>query len=86
MVPASCYVDASAQVIGANGERGVIAAGKLADLILVDGDPSAHIADIGKVDVVMKGGKLYDAAHIEQALGIAPRENISSPASVPEAL
>jgi imidazolonepropionase-like amidohydrolase len=64
----------SALVIGVNGQRGVIAPGKLADMILVDGDPSAQIADINKVDVVMKGGKLYDPARIEQALGIAPRD------------
>jgi imidazolonepropionase-like amidohydrolase len=64
----------SAQVIGADGERGVIAAGKLADLILVEGDPSAQIADINKVALVMKGGRIYDPARIEQALGIAPRD------------
>lgn len=63
----------SAQVIGANGERGVIAPGKLADMILVDGDPSVRIADINRVDVVMKGGKLYDPTRIEGALGIAAR-------------
>ena len=64
----------SAQVIGVNGERGVIAPGKLADLILVDGDPSAQIADIDKLVLVMKGGRIYDPARIEQALGIAPRD------------
>ncbi len=64
----------SAQVIGTDGARGVIAPGKLADLILVNGDPSREISDINKVDVVMKGGKLYDAARIEGALGIAPRD------------
>jgi len=64
----------SAQVIGADGERGVIAPGKLADLILVDGDPSTQIADINQVTLVMKGGQLYDPARIEQALGIAPRD------------
>jgi imidazolonepropionase-like amidohydrolase len=47
--------------------------GKLADLILIDGDPSAQIADINKVTLVMKGGRIYDPARIEQALGIAPR-------------
>jgi imidazolonepropionase-like amidohydrolase len=65
----------SAQVIGADGERGVIAPGRLADLILVDGDPSTQIADIDKVTLVMKGGRIYDPAHIEQALGIAPRDH-----------
>jgi imidazolonepropionase-like amidohydrolase len=62
----------SAQVIGADGERGVIAPGRLADLILVDGDPSTQIADINRVSLVMKGGRIYDPARIEQALGIAP--------------
>ena len=63
----------SAQVIGVGGERGVLAPGKLADLILVDGDPSVHIEDIERVSLVMRGGRIYDPAHIEQALGIAPR-------------
>ena len=55
---------------------GVIAPGKLADLILVDGDPSTRIADIHKVSLVMKGGRIYDPARIERALGIAPRAPI----------
>jgi len=64
----------AAQVIGANAERGVIAPGKLADLILVDGDPSVHIADIDRIDMVMKGGKVYDPGRIEASLGITPAE------------
>ena len=65
----------SALVIGADGERGVVAPGRLADLILVDGDPSTRIADINKVTLVMKGGRIHDPARIEQALGIAPRDH-----------
>ncbi|HYK99871.1 MAG TPA: amidohydrolase family protein [Steroidobacteraceae bacterium] len=64
----------SAQVVGVNGERGVIAAGKLADLILVDGDPSVRIADIDRIDLVMKDGRIYDPARIEASLGITPAE------------
>jgi imidazolonepropionase-like amidohydrolase len=63
----------SAQVIGVDGQRGVLAPGKLADLILVEGDPSVHIEDIERVSLVMRGGRIYEPAHIEQALGIAPR-------------
>jgi imidazolonepropionase-like amidohydrolase len=63
----------SAQVMGVDKDRGLIAAGKLADMVLVDGDPAASIADIEKVDVVIKGGKVYDPAKLEQALGIVPR-------------
>jgi imidazolonepropionase-like amidohydrolase len=63
----------SAQVIGVDRERGVIAAGKLADMILVDGDPTANISDINKLHTVIKGGKVFDPARIEAALGITPR-------------
>ena len=63
----------SAQVSGADRERGTVAAGKLADMILIDGDPTAHIEDVHKIAVVIKGGHVYDPAQIEAALGIAPR-------------
>ncbi|HEV7491073.1 MAG TPA: amidohydrolase family protein [Rhodanobacteraceae bacterium] len=62
-----------ALVMGVNKDRGVIAAGKLADMILVDGDPSKNIADIRKVTTVLKGGRVYDPAAIEKTLGIEPR-------------
>ena len=52
----------------------MMAGARLADLILVDGDPSKQIADINKVTLVMKGGRIYDPARVEQALGIAPRD------------
>ena len=63
----------SAEVVGADRERGVIAPGKLADMILIAGDPSAHIEDIHQIVTVIKGGHVYDPAQIEAALGIAPR-------------
>jgi len=63
----------SAQVIGVDGNRGVIAPGKFADMILVDGDPSKDMTDIEKIDLTIKGGKVYEAAKLEQALGIIPR-------------
>jgi hypothetical protein len=63
----------SAEVMGANKDRGVVAAGKLADMILVDGDPTTNIRDLGKLATVIKAGNVYDPAAIEKALGIAPR-------------
>jgi len=62
-----------ALVMGVNKDRGVIAPGKLADMILVDGDPTKNIQDIDKITTVIKGGKVYDPAAIEKALGITPR-------------
>ncbi len=63
----------SAQVMGANKDRGVIAAGMLADMILVDGDPTKNIGDLDKITTVIKHGNVYDPAMIEKALGITPR-------------
>jgi cytosine/adenosine deaminase-related metal-dependent hydrolase len=61
-------------VMGVNKDRGVIAAGKLADAVLIDGDPTQNIRDVDKIATVIKGGKVYDPAAIEKALGIAPRQ------------
>jgi imidazolonepropionase-like amidohydrolase len=60
-------------VIGVDSQRGVIAPGRLADMILVDGDPAMRIEDIHRVSTVFKGGHVYDPAQIEKALGISPR-------------
>jgi len=62
-----------ALVMGVNKDRGVIAAGKLADMVLIDGDPTQDIRDINKIKTVIKGGKVYDPAAIGKAFGIAPR-------------
>jgi imidazolonepropionase-like amidohydrolase len=62
----------SAQVIGVT-DRGVIAPGKLADMVLIDGDPTKDMADIENVDLTIKGGKVYEPTKIEAALGILPR-------------
>jgi imidazolonepropionase-like amidohydrolase len=64
----------SALVMGANKDLGVIAPGKFADMILVEGDPTKDIADLNKITTVIKGGKVYDPTAIEKAFGIAPRE------------
>jgi hypothetical protein len=66
-----------ALVMGVNKDRGVIAPGKLADMILVDGDPTRNIRDINNITTVIKGGKVYEPMAIEKALGIAPRETRS---------
>lgn len=43
---------------------GIIAAGKQADLVVVEGDPSTHIADVEKVKYVFKQGVAYDPAQL----------------------
>ncbi len=43
---------------------GTIAAGKQADLVVVDGNPAARIADIRKIKLVFKDGAGYDPAKL----------------------
>ncbi|HYV48481.1 MAG TPA: amidohydrolase family protein [Myxococcaceae bacterium] len=62
----------AARVMKKDQELGTIAPGKLADLILVDGDPSKHISDIRKVRTVIKDGTRYVVSELDQALGVRP--------------
>ena len=51
-----------AELMGMGAELGVIATGKLADLLVIDGDPTVDITvlqDEARILAVMKGGKLY---------------------------
>jgi imidazolonepropionase-like amidohydrolase len=63
----------SARVAGREADLGSIAPGKLADLILVDGDPAARVSDIRKVEMVMKDGVFYRPEELWTAVGVAPR-------------
>jgi cytosine/adenosine deaminase-related metal-dependent hydrolase len=51
---------------------GSIAPGKLADLILVDGDPTEDISAIRRIGLVMKEGVVYYPAELHGATGIKP--------------
>jgi imidazolonepropionase-like amidohydrolase len=53
-------------------DRGSIVAGKLADLVLVDGDPTKTIGDIRKVAAVITRGYLVYPHEIDKELGIVP--------------
>lgn len=55
----------AAEAVGVAKDLGSIEAGKLADLVIVTGDPLTRIEDARNVDVVVKDGKPYS---IEQLL------------------
>ena len=50
-----------ARVLGLGDHLGTIEKGKLADIIVVDGDPLHDISDLKRVVHVVKDGRLYEA-------------------------
>ena len=62
----------AARLAGREAELGSIAPGKLADMILVDGDPSRNVGDVRRLRLVIKDGALFDPDALCRALGIEP--------------
>ncbi len=60
----------AARVAGRDAELGSIAPGKLADLILVPGDPTTDISTLRDVETVIRGGVLYDARAVAGTVGV----------------
>jgi imidazolonepropionase-like amidohydrolase len=52
-------------------QTGSLAKGKLAELALIDGDPSKNIGDLRQVELVMRDGKMMDAQALRESLGIS---------------
>jgi hypothetical protein len=59
-----------AEVMKRGDKSGTIAAGKTADLFVVDGDPLARIAEIGRVVSTMRSGVVYPAAALYESVGV----------------
>jgi imidazolonepropionase-like amidohydrolase len=62
----------AARVVKRDAELGSIAPGKLADVILVDGNPAAHVSDIRRVKTVVRDGVVFQVADLDRALGVVP--------------
>lgn len=61
----------SSEVVGRAAELGSIEPGKFADLLILDRDPLADITNTSSLSFVMKNGRLYDAATLDE---VWPRE------------
>lgn len=55
-----------------DADLGSIAAGKLADVVLVNGNPAANISDVRKTALVVKDGVVYLPSELDAELGIRP--------------
>jgi imidazolonepropionase-like amidohydrolase len=62
-----------ARLLRVADRTGSIDVGKTADLVLVEGDPSARVGDLRNTRVVMLDGKLMDADALRTAAGFAGR-------------
>lgn len=58
------YTENGASFLGEDDQVGTLAAGKQADIVVIDGDPSANISDIEKTELVFKDGVGYDSAKL----------------------
>ena len=57
-----------AKLLGQQERIGSIAAGKLADLVVIEGNPAARIADVRNVKLVFKEGVAFDAAKLLESI------------------
>ena len=56
-----------AEAIGLGADLGTLEAGKLADVLVMDGDPLTDLRDTNSLRYVMKNGRLYDAETLDEA-------------------
>lgn len=62
------YTANGASWLGESDRVGTIAPGRLADLVVVRGNPAAHISDIENVEMVFKDGIGYDSTKLIQSV------------------
>ena len=59
LLPSVRATAGAASAMGADGDLGVIKAGALADMVIVDGDPLADVTDLMNVNAVISNGRYY---------------------------
>jgi len=61
-----------ARAMGREKDLGTVEAGKLADFLVIDGDPLADVRNLRKVVTVVQGGRAYDPASLWRMVGFTP--------------
>jgi imidazolonepropionase-like amidohydrolase len=61
----------AARAMKLEGKLGSITAGKVADLLIMPGDPLADIKAVQQVKTVVSRGNVFDSAKLYQAVGVA---------------
>jgi hypothetical protein len=61
-----------AQVMNEERDYGSIEPGKVADIIIVDGDPATRIRDLRKVETVVRAGRVYSVRDLYAEVGVTP--------------
>jgi imidazolonepropionase-like amidohydrolase len=61
-----------ARAMKRDGDLGTIEPGKIADFLVVDGDPLADIRNLRKIAIVVKDGRAYDPATLWTMVGFQP--------------
>ncbi|HKJ16263.1 MAG TPA: amidohydrolase family protein [Xanthomonadales bacterium] len=67
----------SASVLGVDEKTGSVEPGKIADLVLLDGNPLEDISAVRQSVLVVKGGRLFKPSDLYSAAGVKPfRESL----------
>jgi hypothetical protein len=62
-----------ARVMKEDTDYGSIAVGKVADLVIVDGQPATRIRDLRRTELVVRAGRVYRARDLYAAVGLTPK-------------
>ena len=62
----------AARIMSLDRDLGSVTPGKLADLALIDGDPTTDISAVRKTTMVVKDGVLFRSSELYTVLGVAP--------------